>query len=121
MGKLIIFSETTKLARMHVSCIHSNFMFVWFFLLVLFGNSKWQPQRDTVSSQDPMEKRTEHFFLKTTNLIKYKLYMNNNWMVLTKFSFFVPIRNPRMPSLQDKFNIEPYWKMNKTLSLKLET
>ena len=31
------------------------------------------------------------FFSETTNMIKAKLYMNVHWMVLYKFTFFVPI------------------------------
>ena len=59
-----------------------------FFFLVLFRNSKWQPQQDTVLSQESVGKWTKHFFLEpTTNLIKSKLYMSNYWMVFTKFSF----------------------------------
>jgi hypothetical protein len=45
-----------KLAGMHVSCVHSNFMFVWVFFLVLFRNSKWQPQQDAVLSQESVGK-----------------------------------------------------------------
>ena len=40
---------------------------------------------------DPMGKCSNAFFSETTNLIKAKLYMNVHWMVLYKFTFFVPI------------------------------
>ena len=40
---------------------------------------------------DPMGKCSNAFFSETTNMIKAKLYMNVHWMVLYKFTFFVPI------------------------------
>ena len=40
---------------------------------------------------DPMGKYSNAFFSETTNMIKAKLYMNVNWMVLYKFTFFVPV------------------------------
>ena len=40
---------------------------------------------------DPMGKCSNAFFSETTNIIKAKLYMNVHWMVLYKFTFFVPI------------------------------
>ena len=40
---------------------------------------------------DPMRKCSNAFFSETTNIIKAKLYMNVHWMVLYKFTFFVPI------------------------------
>ena len=40
---------------------------------------------------NPMGKCSNAFFSETTNMIKAKLYMNVYWMVLYKFTFFVPI------------------------------
>jgi hypothetical protein len=40
---------------------------------------------------DPMGKCSNAFFSETTNIIKAKLYMNVHWMVLYKFTFFVPV------------------------------
>jgi hypothetical protein len=38
-----------------------------------------------------MGKCSNAFFSETTNIIKAKLYKNAHWMVLYKFTFFVPI------------------------------
>jgi hypothetical protein len=47
---------------------------------------------------------------------------NCKWMIIgmsfTKFLFFMPIRNPRWPPLQNIFNIGPYGKMFKCLLLR---
>ena len=40
---------------------------------------------------DPMGKCLNAFLSETTNMIKAKLYKNVHWMVLYKFTFFVPI------------------------------
>ena len=40
---------------------------------------------------DHMGKCSNAFFSETTNIIKAKLYMNVHWMVLYKFTIFVPI------------------------------
>ena len=40
---------------------------------------------------DPMGKCSNAFFSETTNIIKAKLYMNVHWMVLYKYTFFVPV------------------------------
>jgi hypothetical protein len=39
---------------------------------------------------DPMGKYS-NAFSETTNIIKAKLFMNVHWMVLYKFTFFVPV------------------------------
>jgi hypothetical protein len=48
------------------------------------GNPRWPPPQD-------MGKCSNAFFSETTNMIKAKLYMNVDWMVLYKLNFFVPI------------------------------
>ena len=40
---------------------------------------------------DPMGKCSNAFFSETTNIIKAKLYRHVHWMILYKFTFFVPI------------------------------
>ena len=45
---------------------------------------------------DPMGKCSNAFFSETTNIIKAKLYMNVDWMVLYKFSVFYAGRKSKM-------------------------
>ena len=45
---------------------------------------------------DPMGKCSNAFFSETTNMIKAKLYMNDHWKVLYKFSVFYAGRKSKM-------------------------
>ena len=45
---------------------------------------------------DPMGKCSNAFFSETTNMIKAKLYMNDHWKVLYKFSVFYADRKSKM-------------------------
>ena len=45
---------------------------------------------------DPMGKCSNAFFSETTNMIKAKLYMNVQWMVLYKLCVFYVDRNSKM-------------------------
>ena len=45
--------------------------------------------------------------MKEKNYKKLEMEYMNNWMDLTKWKLFVSIKNPRWPTPQDKFNIEP--------------
>ena len=54
----------------------------------------------------------ENKIVETTNTIRFKLYMNNHWMVSYSFHFMCVANNPRRPPPHDSFNIVSYWKKN---------
>jgi hypothetical protein len=60
----------------------------------VFNTDRKSKMADTAGHRltlDPMGKCSNAFFSETTNMIKANLYQNVHWMVLYKFTFFVPI------------------------------
>ena len=72
--------------RMIIGRSSTNYMF-------FYADRKYKMAATAIHklALDPLGKCSNAFFSETTNIIKAKLYMNVHWMVLYKFTFFVPI------------------------------
>jgi hypothetical protein len=57
---------------------------------------------------DPMGKCSNAFFSETTNIIKAKLYMNVNWMVLYKLYVFCSDMIFKMAAVSEKKRFETF-------------
>ena len=85
------FSETTRTVE---TKLHRNDHWKVLYKFYVFYADRKSKMADTAGHRltlDPMGKCSNAFFSETTNIIKAKLYMNVDWMVLYKFMFFVPV------------------------------